>query len=123
MEGKKYSKLETSPVAISPLPQETGKSKRIVPSAVKNDLRETFKRTFLPLLIDIFELRQVISTYKVKRENPHLTSLETPTRTPEDVLKRLTEMQNDVEETLRWCDGVIKQIAKGIEEAKEALKE
>ncbi|MDN3508102.1 MAG: hypothetical protein P0S94_04195 [Simkaniaceae bacterium] len=123
MDGKKYSKLESSPLTITPVPQDEGKAKRIIPSAVKNDLRETFKRTFLPLLIDIFELRQMVSTYKVKRENPHLSSLENPNRSPEEVLKRLEEMQNDVEETLRWCDGVITQISKGINEAKEALEE
>lgn len=31
-------------------------------------------------------------------------------------------MQSEIEESKRWCEGVIVQVAKGIQEAKEALE-
>ena len=71
---------------------------------------------FLPLLIDVFELRQMIDNYKSN-------SSESIEKSPQQILERLEELQGDIEETQRWCDGVILQIAKGIKEAKDALDE
>ena len=41
---------------------------------------------------------------------------------PEEILQKLTLLQEDIEESRRWCEGVIVQIEKGIAEAKEALQ-
>ena len=60
--------------------------------------------------------RQMIDNYK---SDPS----EGGEKSPQQILKRLEVLQGDIEETQRWCDGVILQIAKGIEEAKEALGE
>ncbi|QVL58173.1 MAG: hypothetical protein KFB93_03590 [Simkaniaceae bacterium] len=116
---KVYRKLDSSPlsesISLSSITSTT-KPKKIIPSSATKGLREKFKKTFLPLLIDVFELRQMIDNYK---SNPS----EIIEKTPQQILERLEELQGDIEETQRWCDGVILQIAKGIEEAKEALDE
>lgn len=99
---KVYTKI------YNPLSAENqGTIKKITPSSKQSGLREEFKRVFLPLLIDIFELRH---------------ELRNKASSPNETLKRLTELQNDIEESRRWCEGVILQIAKGIEEAKIALQ-
>ena len=84
-------------------------------------LREEFKKTFLPLLIEIFELRQSIENYKSDLQSSEPMSSESPSKSPQEILLRLEQLQKDIEESQRWCDGVILQIAKGIEEAKETL--
>lgn len=116
---KVYRKLDSSPlsesISLSSI-TSTSKPKKIIPSTATKGLREKFKKTFLPLLIDVFELRQMIDNYK---SDPS----EGGEKSPQQILKRLEVLQGDIEETQRWCDGVILQIAKGIEEAKEALGE
>ena len=85
-------------------PHETNSVvKKISPSSKRSGLREDFKRIFLPLLIDIFELKRSRAS-------------------PTEVLKRLTDLQTEIEESRKWCEGVILQVAKGIEETKEALQ-
>ncbi len=116
---KIYRKLDSSPlsesISLSSIAPNS-KPKKIIPSTATQGLREKFKKTFLPLLIDVFELRQMIDNYK---SDPS-TNIE---KSPQQILERLEELQGDIEETQRWCDGVILQIAKGIGEAKEALGE
>lgn len=87
-------------------------TKKIIPSHAQNGLREEFKRTFLPLLIDVFELRQMIQAHD---------PFDQKNKSPEEILKRLQSIQSDIEESMRWCNGVIAQISKGIEEAKALL--
>ena len=94
------------------------KKKRIIPTTKLNNLREQFKQTFLPLLIDVFELRQMIKLHK----SPTLAQIEKPTQSPQEIIDRLSELQADMEESQRWMQGVISQISKGIEDAKEALQ-
>lgn len=54
--------------SISILQADEHKSpKKIIPSSKISGLREEFKKTFLPLLIDVFELRQMIENYKMGR--------------------------------------------------------
>lgn len=114
---KVYRKLDASPlsesISLSPIKQRE-KPKKIIPSTATQGLREKFKKTFLPLLIDVFELRKMIDNYKSNTGE----SIE---KSPQQILERLEELQGDIEETQRWCDGVILQIAKGIKEAKETL--
>lgn len=122
---KVYRKLDASPlsesIAFSQMstPKEP---KKIIPSMATQGVREKFKKTFLPLLIEIFELRQSIDNYKTELQTQSI-STEGVTKTPQEILSRLEQLQKDIEESQRWCDGVILQIAKGIEEAKEALGE
>ena len=84
-------------------------------------LREDFKKTFLPLLIEVFELRQSIENYTTQLHRPHRFFPAIDTKSPQEILSRLEVLQNDIEESERWCQGVILQIAKGVEEAKRAL--
>ena len=56
-------------------------------------------------------------------DNYKSNSAEEIEKSPQQILEKLEELQGDIEETQRWCDGVILQIAKGIEEAREALGE
>ena len=101
--------------------ENTGeKIKKIIPSSKMSGLREDFKKVFLPLLIDVFELRKKIQNYKIDR--PHSFVLQEAIPPPQEILTRLTALQSDIEDSRRWCEGVILQISKGIEEAKEALQ-
>lgn len=96
--------------------------KRIVPTTKKCGLREEFKKTFLPLLIDVFELRQMTQNFKSREALPLLPEKEEISKSPKEIIKKLEALQNDIEESKRWCEGVILQISKGIQEAKEALQ-
>ena len=118
---KVYKKLDSSPLSqtIPSFSQKPSEKKIILTSATKG-LREEFKKTFLPLLIDIFELRQMIDNHKSQKESPSVP-LGKVSKSPREILEQLEQRQKDIEEAQRWCDGVILQIAKGIEEAKEAL--
>ncbi|MDN3508621.1 MAG: hypothetical protein P0S93_01095 [Candidatus Neptunochlamydia sp.] len=72
----------------------TTKPKKIIPSIATKSLRYNFKKTFLPLLIHLFELRQVLDNYK-----SNLTGdIEKP---PQQILERLKELRGDIEETQR----------------------
>ncbi len=119
---KVYTKLDASPFSENiKINSETGKSesnKKIIPSSPLSGMREEFKKTFLPLLIDIFELRQMIDNYKSQASIP----FQKEAKSPKEILERLEIMQTEIEESQRWCEGVILQIAKGIQEAKEALE-
>ena len=123
---KTYRKLTQSPLAHSipseklhTLAQEDNAKKKIIPSSATKGLREEFKKTFLPLLIDIFELRQAIETHKAASESS--LPLGKVQKSPQEILERLKQLQKEIEESQRWCEGVIGQIAKGIKEAKEVL--
>jgi len=121
---KVYRKLDASPlsesISFSKMAAQ-GEPKKIIPSKATKGLREEFKKTFLPLLIDIFELRQAIDNYKSQVQSSHPIQTEKTSKSPQEILDRLEQLQKDIEESQRWCDGVILQISKGIEEAKEAL--
>ena len=123
---KIYRKLDASsiseniPSPTSPIKNHS--SKQIIPSSTSKGLREDFKKTFLPLLIDIFELRQMIDTYKSQLESSKPFPFGKISKSPFEILERLEALQNEIKETQRWCEGVILQIAKGIREAKEALQ-
>lgn len=121
---KIYRKLESSPLSESitlSRPVSESEPKKIIPTSATKGLREDFKKTFLPLLIDVFELRQMIDNYKTQMQSTHTVQIEMISKSPQEILERLEQLQKDIEESQRWCDGVILQIAKGIEEAKEAL--
>ncbi|MEI8301164.1 MAG: hypothetical protein WCG10_06115 [Chlamydiota bacterium] len=121
---KIYSQLHSSPFGDHLKPSHDKAQdapKKIIPSNAQCGLREEFKKLFLPLLIDIFELRQMIDTYKMQTQSPPLRHFGKISKTPQEILAQLKQMQHDIEESQRWCSGVILQISKGIEEAQEAL--
>ncbi len=121
---KVYRKLEASPLSESISLNKMashGEPKKIIPSLATKGVREKFKKTFLPLLIEIFELRQSIDNYKTELQTSNAFPDVNISKSPQEILKQLEQLQTDIEESQRWCDGVILQIAKGIEEAKEAL--
>jgi len=121
---KVYRKLDSSPFSESitlSRPPSDSEPKKIIPSSATKGLREDFKKTFLPLLIDVFELRQMIDNYKTQMQESGTIQIEMVSKSPQEILERLEQLQKDIEESQRWCNGVILQIAKGIDEAKEAL--
>lgn len=121
---KVYRKLDASPlsesISLNKLASH-GEPKKIIPSLATKGVREKFKKTFLPLLIEIFELRQSIDNYKTELQTNSAFPDENNSKSPQEILERLEQLQIDIEESQRWCDGVILQIAKGINEAKDAL--
>ena len=121
---KVYRKLDASPlsesISLNKLASH-GEPKKIIPSLATKGVREKFKKTFLPLLIEIFELRQSIDNYKTELQTNSAFPDENNSKSPQEILERLEQLQTDIEESQRWCDGVILQIAKGINEAKDAL--
>ena len=119
---KVYKKLDSSPLSQTiPPPTHSHSEKKIIPSRATRGLREEFKKIFLPLLIDSFELRQTIDNQKSEKGSSSPLMEKSACKSPKEILKRLEQMQADILEAQRWCDGVILQIAKGIEEAKKAL--
>ncbi len=123
---KTYCKLTQPPLARStpaekrlPPAHEDNAKKKIIPSSATKGLREEFKKIFLPLLSDIFELRQAIETHKAASE-PSLP-LGKVQKSPQEILDRLKQLQKEIEESQRWCEGVVGQLAKGIKEAKEVV--
>lgn len=121
---KTYSQLHSSPFSDHFKPSSTAHEprKKIIPTIALSGLREEFKKTFLPLLIDIFELRQMIDTYKIQQQSPKLRCFGKVSKTPQEILTQLKQMQLEIEESQRWCEGVVLQISKGIKEAQEALE-
>lgn len=121
---KVYSKLDSSPLSGSiPPPSSFAASaapKKIIPTSATKGLREDCKKTFLPLLIDVFELRQMIENYKSQAESP--LPIGKVTQSPHEILESLEQLRCDIEETMRWCEGVLLQISKGFEEASEAFE-
>ena len=122
---KSYKRLSTSPLktsisskTLSSMHQESS-GKKIIPSKASKGIRDAFKETFLPLLIDVFELRQIIDNHKTLQEEDIV--LGKVSKSPREIIERLEQMQEDIIESKRWCEGVILQIERGISDAKEAL--
>ena len=118
MDRKKYSKIASLKLGVAPFAQAEP-AKKIIATKVTKDLLETYRKTFLPLLIEVFELRQSLSTHKLHSESPELKHLGKVHQTPEEILTRLEEIHDNVQETLLWCNGTIKQVQKALEEAKQ----
>ncbi len=101
--------------------QSTQSNKKIVAGRAQSNLREQFKKTFLPLLIDISELRLMLENYKLQKTSGRIFKMEQMDKSPQQILEKLEDLQDDIEETRRWCAGVISQIERGIDETKELL--
>lgn len=124
---KHYKRLKTSPLkssigshTISSLGKQEPANKKIIATKASKSLREAYKELFLPLLIDVFQLRQIISNHKTLKQEE--ITLGKVNKSPQEVLEKLKQMQQDIEESKRWCDGVILQIERGIADAKETLE-
>jgi len=124
---KVYTKLTTSnltdKVSNSLSQLNEAKGKKIIATKVNPTLREGFKKMFLPLLIDIFELRQATQTCHNQMFSDEVLDFSIANKSPEQIMEKLEEIQNQVQEAQNWCDGVVLQISRGIKEAKEVLKE
>lgn len=124
---KVYTKLTTTELSdklSSSITQiSEAKGKKITPTNVHTTIRGEFKKMFLPLLIDIFELRQATQNYKNSIYSEELIETSILEKNPEQILEKLEEIQTQVEEAQTWCQGVILQISKGITEAKSLLQE
>ncbi|GAB4186524.1 MAG: hypothetical protein Tsb0015_04390 [Simkaniaceae bacterium] len=124
---KIFSKIDakSSPIKIiSPSgqnPLHNAPLKKIVPTTASGGLREKFKETFIPLFIEVFELRQMIDNYKAEEVSPNPFLTEKSTKSPKEILKQLEDLQKNIEESRRWHEGMILQIERGIEEARQAL--
>lgn len=124
---KVYTKLSTSKLSshlshsISQMGQGAGK--KIVATRLNTTLREEFKKMFLPLLIDIFELRQATANWRHHIFNESVIELSIKETPPSQILQKLEDIQKQIQEAQNWCDGVILQISKGLDEAKTLLDE
>ena len=122
---KVYTKLTTSELtgrvsdSISQISEAKGT--KIIPTQVSSTLRGGFKQLFLPVLIDIFELRQSVANCKNQAEYEKMFEKSLDTKCPEQILEKLQMIQKQVEEAKNWCDSVTLQLGKGICEAKELL--
>jgi len=97
------------------------KPKKIIAARIENSVRVALQRTFLPLLIEVFELKGQMQSLIAQKKDPRLKVIEKPvTLTPDQVIDRMRGIQENVEETMRWCEGLLSQLKKGIEEAEKA---
>ncbi len=124
---KVYKRLSESDLAsIHPktsihLFDEASPHKKIIASTLSPNIREEFKKTFVPILVEIFELRQMIGNKKNRKEAG--LPLFKKTVPLDEMIARLELLQKEIEETKRWCEGVSLQISKGLQEAKESQDE
>ncbi len=120
---KVYTRLSKSDLAsLNPKEalhqlNEPAQQKKIVATTICNNLKEEFKKNFVPTLIEIFELRQAIANHQLAVDNPLLypksqTSIK-------EIVNRLKVLQKEIEEAQRWCEGVALQISKGLYEAEK----
>jgi uncharacterized small protein (DUF1192 family) len=103
--------------ALNPL-QEPMKQKKIVATTISQNIREEFKKTFVPILVEVFELRQQITNHLNQDDGNQLFSHST--LSINEITARLNLLKKEIEETKRWCEGVQLQIEKGLIEAQKS---
>ncbi len=121
MEKAKEKLVNLAKSSLKESSEQKPTEKKIITASTQSSLRELFKKTFLPLLIDISELRLMLEDCKLQKTSGRLFQIDSMEKSPEDILKRLEQLQDDIAETRRWCEGVITQIDRGIDEAKDLL--
>lgn len=123
--GKNYKQLDNSPlkeaITSKSFSSFTKSNKKIIPSNAIGGLKETLKKTFLPLLIDVFELRQMIATHQSQKQSP--IPIGKVTKPPEKIHQELTAVLQDIQETKRWCEGVELQVTRALDETQEVLNQ
>ncbi len=122
MDEAKKKLIHLAKSSLREQPQESAQKKRIVITNTQKSLRELFKKTFLPLLIDVSELRLMLEDYKLQKTSGRIFQMEGLDKSPEEILMKLQQLQDDIAETRRWCEGVISQIDRGIDETKDLLE-
>lgn len=121
---KVYTRLSKSDLASLNLSEsinscnEPSNRKKIVATSIGQNVREEFKKTFLPLLVEVFELRQMIKNHHNQTTDAFMESQ--PNNSLKDIINRLEVLKKEIEETKRWCDGVSIQIEKGLQEASDS---
>ncbi len=100
---------------------ESSPTKKIIPTLAVGGLREKFKETFIPLFIEVFELRQMIENFHAQEMIPNTFVLGKKNKSPQEILSQLEDIQKNIEESRRWHEGMILQIEKAIREAKDIL--
>ena len=116
------SKDKLKALADQNLKSHPGSGKKIIPGKTSDSLREQFKKTFLPLLIEVSQLRITLEGYRLEKVSGRLIKTGEMGRSPKEILGHLKQLQHDVIETRRWCEGIIGQIERGIDETKELLQ-
>ena len=71
------------------------------------------KSLFVPLLDEIIQMQHHI---KSKTQFYQLHSVQKQTKSNKDILQKLHQFKASIEESKRWCDSLLMQIEKGIEE-------
>lgn len=94
---------------------------RVLKESSTGPLRDQFKKIFLPLLIDVLELRQSIDNFNLSSCNDLFSKIGKKAKSAEDILSDLENLQEQIEESKRWHDGIICQITRSIQEAKACL--
>lgn len=122
MEKSKAKLITLASLSLKDAPSSKPLKKKIVHTRSQKSLRELFKKTFLPLLIDISELRLKLEDYKLQKTSGRIFQMKDFESGPEEILERLEQLQDDISETRRWCEGVITQIERGIDETQELLE-
>lgn len=85
----------------------------------KKGIHDEVKNSLLPLLIEVYELRQILENRKLQKNSP----LYIPHKSPNEILAHLLSLHKDIEEAQKWCDGITLQIKKAIKEAEDLLHE
>lgn len=106
--------------ALNPL-QEPQKQKKIIATTISQNVRDEFKKTFVPILVEVFELRQQIANHLNHDESNPLFS--NSSLSIQEIVARLELLKKEIEETKRWCEGVQLQIEKGLLEAQKTPSE
>lgn len=119
---RKVYKLDQSPISNSfrqEIPETSSSCKKIIATTPLSGLRESYKKIFLPLLIEVFELRQMAENWRTQKETDLSITLEKIEKSPSEILDKLEEMKCDVEESQRWCNSLLLQLEKAIQEAQK----
>lgn len=125
---KVYTRLTTSSLTSS-LSQSisqnapTPSSRKLSVTQTSRSICDKLKEVFLPLMIEIFELKQSTSGYKNQIFPDELIQVAILKKHPEEILQSLETIQREVEEARNWCEGVLLQLSKASKEAREMLEE
>lgn len=112
---RKVLKLDKSPIKQPTIRGPSATNKRIIPTQSKSSFRDKHRELYLPLLIQIYELRGKLDL--LKSPDP----LYTPTESAETIYNKLKVLENEILEATRWCDGVVLQLSKALTEANKLI--
>ncbi|MCI5052546.1 MAG: hypothetical protein MRY21_05355 [Simkaniaceae bacterium] len=114
---RKVLKLDKSPIKQPEIHGHTKTDKQIIPTQSKSSFRDRHRELYLPILIQVFELRGKLD--QLRSPDP----LTGPSESAATILEKLTSLETEISESRRWCDGVILQLSKALEEARKLLPE